>query len=48
VSEPVKIAGVGGQTTSGTFTIDTPGTYTFICAVPGHESGGMKGTLTAQ
>jgi uncharacterized cupredoxin-like copper-binding protein len=48
VSEPVKIAGGGGQTTSGTFTIDTPGTYTFICTVPGHESGGMKGTLTAQ
>jgi plastocyanin len=23
-----------------------PGTYTFYCSVPGHEAGGMKGTLT--
>lgn len=23
-----------------------PGTYTFYCSVFGHESGGMKGTLT--
>jgi nitrite reductase (NO-forming) len=48
VAEPVKIAGGGGQTTSGTFTIDTPGAYTFVCTVPGHESAGMKGTIMAQ
>jgi len=24
------------------------GTYTFYCSVPGHEAGGMKGTLTVQ
>ena len=23
-----------------------PGTYTYYCSVPGHEMGGMKGTLT--
>jgi plastocyanin len=23
-----------------------PGKYTFLCTVPGHEQGGMKGTLT--
>lgn len=23
-----------------------PGTYTFYCPIPGHEAGGMKGTLT--
>jgi uncharacterized cupredoxin-like copper-binding protein len=25
-----------------------PGTYTFYCPVPGHEQGGMKGTLTVK
>ncbi len=25
-----------------------PGTYTFYCSVPGHEAGGMKGTLTVR
>jgi plastocyanin len=23
-----------------------PGTYTYLCTVPGHAMGGMKGTLT--
>ena len=47
-AQPVKISAAGGQSASGTFTIDRPGTYTFICSQPGHEAGGMKGTLTAQ
>ena len=46
--QPVKISAAGGQSASGTFTIARPGTYTFICSQPGHEAGGMKGTLTAQ
>ncbi len=25
-----------------------PGKYTFFCTVPGHEAGGMKGTLTVK
>lgn len=25
-----------------------PGAYTFYCSVPGHEAGGMKGTLTVR
>ena len=25
-----------------------PGTYVFYCSVPGHEAGGMKGTLTVK
>ncbi len=37
----------GGE--SGTFTFTAPsepGTYQVICAIPGHFSAGMKGTLT--
>jgi plastocyanin len=31
------------------FTVNLkPGTYTFYCSVPGHEAGGMKGTLTVK
>ena len=25
-----------------------PGKYEFYCSVPGHEDGGMKGTLTVK
>jgi plastocyanin len=34
-----------GATSTVTVTLK-PGTYTFYCPVPGHEAGGMKGTLT--
>jgi uncharacterized cupredoxin-like copper-binding protein len=47
-SGPVTIAARGGQTARGAFTIDTPGTYAFVCGVPGHAAAGMRGTLTAQ
>jgi cytochrome c oxidase subunit 2 len=36
-------------TTGGTSTVETEleaGTYTFYCSVPGHEAGGMTGTLS--
>jgi mono/diheme cytochrome c family protein len=40
------IVGSGGTST---FTANLkPGTYEFFCAVPGHEAGGMKGTLTVK
>lgn len=38
-------------TAGGTSTVSTeltPGTYTFYCSVPGHEQGGMTGTLTVK
>jgi mono/diheme cytochrome c family protein len=47
---PVKGAGpiVGSGGTS-TFTANLkPGSYTFLCQVPGHAAGGMKGTLTVK
>lgn len=34
-------------TRSVTFTA-TPGTYKFVCTVPGHEAAGMRGTLTVR
>lgn len=37
----------GGESTTFTFTApDEPGTYQFVCIVPGHAAGGMVGTLT--
>jgi len=48
VETPVKITTNGGQTGQDTFTIQQPGTYTFICSVSGHESAGMRGTLRVQ
>jgi uncharacterized cupredoxin-like copper-binding protein len=47
-SGPVKVEAQGGQTAQGTFTIDTPGTYTFVCSVPGHAAAGMRGTITVR
>jgi nitrite reductase (NO-forming) len=47
-TQPVKIVANAGQTATGTFTIQFPGTYTFICSVPGHAAAGMQGTITAQ
>src|SRR4051794_37494260 len=50
ITGPVKgqgpVVGNGGDSK---FTADLkPGTYTFLCQVPGHEEGGMKGTLTVK
>lgn len=36
-----------GQTSKFTVTLES-GKYTFYCSVPGHEAGGMKGTLTVK
>jgi mono/diheme cytochrome c family protein len=37
----------GGKTSKVTVNLK-PGKYTFYCSVPGHEQGGMKGTLEVQ
>ena len=29
-----------------TFTVGSPGTYRYLCAVPGHAQKGMTGTFT--
>jgi plastocyanin len=55
VSHDISIKGNGvdqhgqvvGQGGTSKVTADLkPGTYEFYCSVPGHEAGGMKGTLT--
>ena len=47
-----KIVGEGGVVgTGGTSKLSAtlqPGTYEFLCTVPGHEEGGMKGELTVK
>jgi len=48
VAQPVKLEAGPGGTGRGTFVIERPGTYTFICSVPGHADGGMKGTIAAE
>jgi nitrite reductase (NO-forming) len=37
----------GGKTATGKVKL-AAGTYTFYCDIPGHESAGMKGTLTVK
>lgn len=37
-----------GESTTESFTIDEPGTYQVICALPGHFDEGMEGTLTVE
>jgi plastocyanin len=44
VDEEGEVVGQGG-TSEVTATLE-PGEYTFYCSVPGHQAGGMEGTLT--
>ena len=37
-----------GQSISGALTTERPGTYEFICSVPGHANLGMRGTITVR
>jgi FtsP/CotA-like multicopper oxidase with cupredoxin domain/plastocyanin len=43
-----KVEANAGQTRSGTVTFTQPGTYEFICDIPGHANLGMRGTITVQ
>jgi plastocyanin len=44
VDEQGEVVGQGAEST---VTVELePGEYEFYCSVPGHEAGGMKGTLT--
>jgi mono/diheme cytochrome c family protein len=50
ITGPVSAKGpiVGSGGTSSFQATLKPGTYTFLCDVPGHAAGGMKGTLTVK
>ena len=37
----------GDKTKSGSFTLAKPGKYTYYCTIPGHQTAGMHGTITA-
>lgn len=41
----LTIAATAGQTATGSASLD-PGTYTYLCSIPGHDNAGMTGTLT--
>jgi uncharacterized cupredoxin-like copper-binding protein len=42
---PTEVSIPAGASRSTTITFDTPGTYLFICHLPGHEAYGMTGTV---
>ena len=44
----VTLAAEPGETVTAGITVDTPGTYEFLCTVPGHADAGMRGTLTVR
>lgn len=48
VSQQLTVVAAGKASAEGTFTLARPGTYAFICAQPGHEAAGMKGTIVAR
>ena len=45
-SRPTEVTIPAGTTVSTTVRFTTPGTYLYICHLPGHEAYGMVGTVT--
>jgi nitrite reductase (NO-forming) len=44
----VDVAARPGQTASIRVRLDRPGTYEYVCTVPGHAEAGMTGTLVVE
>jgi uncharacterized cupredoxin-like copper-binding protein len=44
-TETIVVSAQPRQSASTTFTPAAPGTYRFVCNIPGHEPAGMVGTL---
>ena len=43
---PFELRAPAGERISGAFRATRPGSYGFICSVPGHAQAGMRGTIT--
>ena len=44
-TRPTEVSLDAGTTRRTVVTFDEPGTFTFVCHLPGHEAYGMTGTL---
>ena len=47
-SRPTEVTIPAGTTRATTITFTTPGSFLFICHLPGHEAYGMVGTLVVR
>jgi len=47
-SRPTEVTIPAGATGTTTVTFKTPGTYQYICHLPGHEAYGMVGTVVVE
>jgi uncharacterized cupredoxin-like copper-binding protein len=47
-SRPTEVSIDALQSGTTVVTFDKPGTYTFVCHLPGHEAYGMTGTVTVR
>jgi uncharacterized cupredoxin-like copper-binding protein len=47
-SRPTEVSVPAGTTRATTITFSTPGSYLFICHLPGHEAYGMVGTVVVR
>lgn len=47
-SRPTEVTIPAGATRTTTVTFTTPGTYQYICHLPGHEAYGMVGTVVVE
>jgi uncharacterized cupredoxin-like copper-binding protein len=47
-ARPTELTIPAGATSATTVTFTTPGTYLFICHLPGHEAYGMVGTVVIE
>src|SRR5215216_4145032 len=48
VAQKVQAVAQSKTSSVANFTIERPGTYTFVCDQPGHAPAGMRGTIVVQ